>query len=175
MRACASVRVCAYTCVRVRVCACVRVRVCACARVRMSACAHVRVCACARVRVCSCAGVRVCVCVRSSLHSVCYGQLLCCAHKRIVNRIKVYIETNNMLVELIRYCKQISPSFTFTFAKRGIQSDSRVYAWIVVTTLSVTRRHCSVHKKRKVLPRCACSTSANSTVIVLLFTPFLTF
>ena len=36
-------------------------------------------------------------------------------------------------VELIRFRKKISPLFTFTFAKRGIQRNSRVYAWIVVT------------------------------------------
>ena len=40
--------------------------------------------------------------------SVCYlpvriGQLLRCAHKRIVNIMKVYIERNNMQVELIRF------------------------------------------------------------------------
>ena len=64
--------------------------------------------------------------IRSSLHSVRSGQLLRCAHKRIFNRIKVYIERNNMQVELIRFRKKISPLFTFTFAKRGIQRDSRV-------------------------------------------------
>ena len=53
------------------------------------------------------------------------GQLLHCAHKRIVNIMKVYIERNNMQVELIRFRK--SPLFTFTFAKRGIQCDRRVY------------------------------------------------
>ena len=41
-------------------------------------------------RVCVC--VRACVCVRFSLHSVRFGQLLRCAHKRIVNTMKVYIE-----------------------------------------------------------------------------------
>ena len=46
------------------------------------------------------------VCIRSSLHSVRFGQLLRCAQKRIVNRIKVYIERNNMQVELIRFRKK---------------------------------------------------------------------
>ena len=32
-----------------------------------------------------------------------FGQLLRCAHKRIVNIIKLYIERNNMQVELIRF------------------------------------------------------------------------
>ena len=72
--------------------------------------------------------------IRSSLHSVRFGQLLRCAHRRIVNIMKVYIERNNMQVELIRFRKKISPLFTFTFAKRGIQCDSHVYAWIVFTT-----------------------------------------
>ena len=34
-----------------------------------------------------------------------FGQLLCCAHKRIVNIMKVYTEKNNMQVELIRFRK----------------------------------------------------------------------
>ena len=46
------------------------------------------------------------MCIRSSLHSVRFGQLLRCARKRIVKIIKVYIEKSNMQVELIRFCKQ---------------------------------------------------------------------
>ena len=53
-------------------------------------------------RVCVCA----CVCVRLSLHSVRFGQLLRCAHKRIVNSMKVYIERKNIQVELIRFRKK---------------------------------------------------------------------
>ena len=37
----------------------------------------------------------------SSLHSVRFGQLLRCAHKRIVKIMKLYIETNNMQVEMV--------------------------------------------------------------------------
>ena len=74
------------------------------------------------------------VCIRSSLHSVRFGQLLRCAHKRIVNIMKVYIERKNMQFALIRFRKQISSLFTFTFAKLCIQRDSRVYAWIVFAT-----------------------------------------
>ena len=49
------------------------------------------------------------VCIRSSLHSVHFGQLLRCAHKRIVNVKKVYIErNNNKQVELIRFRKKNS-------------------------------------------------------------------
>ena len=74
------------------------------------------------------------MCIRSLLYSVRFGQLLRCAHKRIVNTMKVYIERKNMHVELIRFRKQILHLFTFTFANRGIQRDSGVYAWIVVMT-----------------------------------------
>ena len=37
-----------------------------------------------------------------------FGQLLRCAHKRIVNIMKVYIERYNMQVELIRFSQKIS-------------------------------------------------------------------
>ena len=48
----------------------------------------------------------VCVCIRSSLHSVSFGQLLRYVHKRIANILKVYIERNKIQVELIRFRKQ---------------------------------------------------------------------
>ena len=41
-----------------------------------------------------------------SLHSVRFGQLLCCAYQRIVNIMKLYIESNNIQVELIRFRKK---------------------------------------------------------------------
>ena len=47
-----------------------------------------------------------------------FGQMLCCAHKRIVNIMTVYIERNNIQVELKRFRKKKSTLFTFTFAKR---------------------------------------------------------
>ena len=47
----------------------------------------------------------VCVCV-SDPRFIRFGQLLRCAHKRIINRIKAYIERNNMQVELIRFRKK---------------------------------------------------------------------
>ena len=55
-----------------------------------------------------CQGGSVCAGIRSSLHSIRFGQLLCCAHKRIVNNfiMKVYIERSNMQVELIRFRKK---------------------------------------------------------------------
>ena len=52
---------------------------------------------------CVCVCMRACVCIRSLLHSVRFGQLLRCAHKRYVNIMKVYIERNNVQVELIRF------------------------------------------------------------------------
>ena len=52
-------------------------------------------------------------CVRSfvwssvdSIHSVRFGQLLRCAHKRIVNIMKVYMERKNRQLELIRFRKK---------------------------------------------------------------------
>ena len=50
---------------------------------------------CAFVRAC---GVRI--------HSVRFGQLLRCAHKRIVNIMKVYMERKNRQPELIRFRKK---------------------------------------------------------------------
>ena len=51
-----------------------------------------------------CAFVRVeFVCFLPSIHSGRFGQLLCCAHKRIVNIMKVYIDKKNVDVELIRF------------------------------------------------------------------------
>ena len=44
------------------------------------------------------------------------------ADKRIVNIIKVYIERNNLQVELVRYSKNMLTLFTFNFAKRRIRS-----------------------------------------------------
>ena len=54
---------------------------------------------CSAVRVFGCSWVRLFVrlWIRSSLHSVRFGQLLRCSHKRIVNIIKVYIERNKRL------------------------------------------------------------------------------
>ena len=63
---------------------------------------------CVCVRACVHAGGRSCVRVRSLFHSVRFQQLLCCAHKRIVNIIKVYIERSNMQVEIIRFRKNIA-------------------------------------------------------------------
>ena len=73
---------------------CVRVRACvsACVRVCVSACVY------ACVRACGCQ-------LRASVTSL--RQLLHCAHNRIVNIMKVYIERNNMQVELMRFSENI--------------------------------------------------------------------
>ena len=47
--------------------------------------------------------------------------LLRYADKHIVNIMKVYIERNNLQLELIRYSKQMLTLFTSTFVKRQIQ------------------------------------------------------
>ena len=48
----------------------------------------------------------MCLFVIPSLRSVRFGQQLRCAHKRIVNIIKVYMERKNRQLELIRFRKQ---------------------------------------------------------------------
>ena len=52
---------------------------------------------------CSCG---VCYLPTSSLHSVRFGQQLRCAHKRIVNIMKVYMERKNVQLELIWFRKK---------------------------------------------------------------------
>ena len=62
--------------------------------------------------------VRLFVCVSissSSLHLVRFGELLRYADRRIVVIMKLYIERNNVLVELILFRKQILILFTFNF------------------------------------------------------------
>ena len=49
------------------------------------------------------------VCIRSSLHSVRFGQLLRCAHKRIFNIMKEYIDRNNIQVKLNTIPEKIAP------------------------------------------------------------------
>ena len=52
--------------------------------------------------------------VCSSPHLVRFGHLLICADKRNYQYSKVYIERNNMQVELIRFRKKIFTLLTFT-------------------------------------------------------------
>ena len=51
-----------------------------------------------------------------------FGQLLRCAHKRIVNIMKMYIERNNIQVELIRLRNK-----NIDFIDVGNFLDRRVY------------------------------------------------
>ena len=55
-------------------------------------------------------------CLIPSLHSVRF-ELLRCAHKRIVNIMKVYIEKNNVQMELIRFRKKIATLLTLQTLK----------------------------------------------------------
>ena len=66
----------------------------------------------------------VCLFVSSSLHLVRFGQQFRCADKRIVNIMNVYIERNNMEVEVIRFRKKMLTLFMFNFAKRQFRPSS---------------------------------------------------
>ena len=71
-----------------------------------------------------CSGGWVFVRITSSLHSVCFGQLLRCAHKRVVNIMKVYIERNNMRVELIRFRKKYRIIHVYFCGARNFPTDT---------------------------------------------------
>ena len=108
---CVFVCVCVCVCVCVFVCLCVCVFVCLCVCVFVCLCVCVFVCLCVCVFVCVfvCVCVCVCVCVfvcwlRHSFTS--FGHMLRCAHKCIVNIMKLYIERINMQVEIIRFPKK---------------------------------------------------------------------
>ena len=87
---------------------------------------------------CSC--VRSCVCLLLSLHSVSFGQLLRCARKRIVNNfiMKVYIERNNIQVELIRFRKKIATLLKLESLKWENFRDRRVYEVGLIATHEVS-------------------------------------
>ena len=77
------------------------------------------------------------VCFLASIYSVRFGQVLRCAHKRIVNIMKVYIEKNNVQVELIRFRKNSdfidfkkTLKWAYTFAPHvliGIRDESPLF------------------------------------------------
>ena len=88
------------------------------------------------------------------IHSVRFWQLLRCAHQRIVNIMKLYNESNNIQVELIRFRKNID--FIRVYFCESMKSkrlaclrlDSRYNIMPVryyIITLSVTL---SAHKAR---------------------------
>ena len=68
------------------------------------------------------------MCIRSLLHSVRFRQLLRCAHKRIVNRIKVYIEGDNMQVELIQFRQKYLLYSRFLLRREEFSDRCNVYA-----------------------------------------------
>ena len=105
---------------------------------------------------CSC--VHACVrlefgCLLPSLHSV-HFELLRCAHKRIVNIMKVYIEKNYVEMELIRFRKKKSDFIDFTNFEVGI---GPILSQPMCSLLSVMSRQYSVLKRR------ACRTFRNMT------------
>ena len=64
---------------------------------------------------CVCVCVCVCVCgfVVSATHLIYFGDLLRCAHKRIVTIMKLYIARNNIQAELIRFRKTLATLLPF--------------------------------------------------------------
>ena len=84
---------------------------------------------------CSCVRLFGCLWIRSSLHSVRFGHLLRCSHKRIVDIKKEYIERNNVQVELIRFRKN---SDFIGLLKRW---SGNILSRPTCSLLSVTSRH----------------------------------
>ena len=72
-----------------------------------------------------------------------FGQLLRCAHKRIVNTIKVYMERNNMQVELRRFRRIDIDFIDVGNFEVGIFFTTDMFTKLG-SLLSVTCRHCSV-------------------------------
>ena len=80
---------------------CVHVCMCVCVYVCMCVCVYVCMCVCVYVCMCVCVYVCVCMYVCQLLASfTSFGQLLRCAHKRIVNIMKVYIERKGTTCKL---------------------------------------------------------------------------
>ena len=88
-----------------------------------------------------CACIRACI--RSLLHSVRFSQPLLCAHKRIVNIMKVYIKRNNLQVELhnTKFRGKIATLLTLETLKCR---SGNILSRPTFSLLSVTSRHCSV-------------------------------
>ena len=82
------------------------------------------------------------MCIRYSLHSVRFGQLLRCAHQRVVNTMKVYIETKNMQVQLRPFRKKNIDFIDVGNVEVGKFRKQRVYE-----NGTLTCRHCSVQTR----------------------------
>ena len=80
--------------------------------------------------------------VRYSLHVVNCGQLLCCAYKRFVNIMKVYIERNNLQVELILFRKNIDFIDVGNFEVGIYFRDRRVYETRLIAIRDVSPQFC---------------------------------
>ena len=74
-----------------------------------------------------------------------FGQLLRCAHKRIVNLMKVYlhIERNNVQVELIRFRKNIEFIDVGNFEVGIYFCDRRVYETGLIAISDVSPLFCA--------------------------------
>ena len=66
-----------------------------------------------------CSFIRVFVCYPRFIHSVCFGQLLRCAHKRTVNIMKVHMETKNRQLELVLFRKNMAFTHVYFFEPRN--------------------------------------------------------
>ena len=66
-----------------------------------------------------------------------FGQLFRCAHKRIVNFMKVYIQRNNMQVELIRFRKKCR-----LYSRLRLRIE-RLYVYSIFARWQHASPHCS--------------------------------
>ena len=73
-----------------------------------------------------------------------FGQQLRCAHKRIVNTIKVYMERNNMQVELRRFRRKYIDFIDVANFEVGIYFyDRHVYEIGLITIRDVSPLFCA--------------------------------
>ena len=93
------------------------------------------------------------VCLLPSLHSVRFGQMLRCAHKRIVNIMKVYIERSTMQVDLIRFRKK----YRLYSRLRGERVPDPLYVYSLVARWQqlATNKLITIHSPDGSTPRYA--------------------
>ena len=94
-------------------------------------------------------------CLLPSLHSVRFGQLLRCAHKRIVNIMKVYIERNNIQVELIRFRKTCRLYSRLRLLVEGVREPLYVYSLFARLQQFATNKLITIHSPDVSTPRYA--------------------
>ena len=81
-----------------------------------------------------CSGGWLFVCIGSLLHSVRFGQLLCCAHKRIVNRFKVYMGNSNVTdITFQRFLETLGAHFIYlqVLNLKSFIAITKQSSWIV--------------------------------------------